>query len=181
MTTDLITFHTAALADAPRIAALHAASWRAAYRGALSDAYLDGEVVAERAALWQRRLTEPPERRYVLLAEEAGTLLGFACVLLDEEPAWGACLDNLHVQPGRTSSGLGAQLLARSLRWVADVEPGWPMHLWVLESNHAARRFYERHGGALVEQAIKSLPDGSAPAVCRYLWRDPGACVLPTL
>jgi hypothetical protein len=48
------------------------------------------------------------------------------------------------------------------------------MHLWVLAANRAARRFYERHGGALVEQAVKPMPDGSMPAVCRYLWRNSG-------
>lgn len=87
--------------------------------------------------------------------------------------------DNLHGRPGLTRRGLGSELLARSLRWVATVEPGWPMHLWVLAVNSAARRFYERHGGTLVEQAVKPMPDGSLPAVCRYISREPGRLVTP--
>lgn len=169
-----ITFRTALPRDTPGIAELHAASWRSAYRGSLSDAYLDTDVAAERAAVWQRRLSQPSGRQHIVLAEKADQLVGFACVLLDEEPAWGACLDNLHVRPGLTGQGLGGALLRHALRWVATVEPRWPMHLWVLAANSAARRFYERHGGTLVERAVKPMPDGSTPAACRYLWREPG-------
>jgi len=168
-----ITFRTALPSDSARVAELHAASWRSAYRGFLSDAYLDTDIVAERAQVWQARLVPPSERQYVLLAEEEHNLIGFACVLLDEEPAWGACLDNLHVRPSLIGQGLGGALLTQALRWVAQTEPGWPMHLWVLAGNTAARRFYVRHGGELVEHATKHLPDGSMPPVCRYLWRDP--------
>ena len=77
------------------------------------------------------------------------------------------------VRPGLTGQGLGSRLFVQSLRWVAQVEPNWAMHLFVLAGNTAARRFYARHGGEAVEHATKHLPDGSMPPVCRYLWRDP--------
>ncbi len=168
-----ITFRSAVSSDSAFVAELHAASWQSAYRGFLSDTYLDREVPAERTRVWQARLAQPSRRQYVLLAEQGDTLVGFVCVLLDEEPAWGAYLDNLHVRPGLTGQGVGSRLLLRALKWVARVEPSWAMHLLVLEGNTAARRFYERHGGELVETLAKGLPDGSAPSVCRYLWRDP--------
>lgn len=41
-TLDRMTVRPARLEDAPPIAALHAASWRAFHRGALTDTYLDG-------------------------------------------------------------------------------------------------------------------------------------------
>lgn len=82
--------------------------------------------------------------------------------------------DNLHGRLGLTRRGLGSELLARSMRWVAAIEPRGPMHLWVLAASSAARRFYERHGDALVERAIKPMPAGSTPTVCRYLWHEPG-------
>jgi GNAT superfamily N-acetyltransferase len=166
-------FRTAAPSDSQRIVELHAASWRAAYRPYLSAAYLDADIVAERGRIWQERFAQPTERQLVLLAEEAGTLVGFACVLLDEESASGACLDNLHVQPGLTGCGLGSELPVQSAQWVAQVEPGWPLHLWVIEVNTAARRFYERHGGECAEQATKRMPDGSQLAVYPYLWPVP--------
>lgn len=169
-----ITFRTAGSPDSARVAELHAASWQSAYRGFLSDRYLDTDVPAERLKVWRSRLAQPSDRQYVLLAEQGDALVGFVCVLLDAEPAWGAYLDNLHVRPGLTGQGLGGQLLIHALQWVAQVEPTQAMHLLVLEGNMAARRFYERHGGELVETLAKPMPDGTSPPVCRYLWRDPG-------
>ena len=173
MLSSQITFRTALPSESARVAELHAASWRSAYRGYLSDAYLDTDIVAERARVWQARFVPPLDRQYVLLAEQGDALVGFACVLLDAEPDWGACLDNLHVRPGLTGQGLGSRLFMQALRWVAQAEPGWAMHLFVLAGNTAARRFYARHGGEAVEHTTKHLPDGSTPPVYRYLWRDP--------
>ncbi|MBI5268002.1 MAG: GNAT family N-acetyltransferase, partial [candidate division Zixibacteria bacterium] len=57
-------FRIATPADAPAIAELHAASWRTAYRGVLSDTYLDGNIIDERTAVWHSRLTSPePHQR----------------------------------------------------------------------------------------------------------------------
>jgi ribosomal protein S18 acetylase RimI-like enzyme len=173
MSISLITFRIADPSDSARVAELHATSWQSAYRGFLSDAYLDTDVPVERLRVWQARLAQPSERQYVLLAEQGDVLVGFVCVLHDAEPAWGAYLDNLHVRPGLTGQGLGGRLLIRALQWVARTEPGQAMHLLVLAGNTAARRFYERHGGQLVETLAKVMPDGTTPTVCRYLWRDP--------
>lgn len=180
MPSSQIMFRVACASDHLRVAELHAASWRSAYRGMLSDAYLDGDILAERGRLWEHRLAQPSERQYILLAEENDNLVGFVCVLLDAEPAWGAYLDNLHVRPGLTGRGLGRRLLGQAGHWVAQVEPTWPLHLLVIERNTAARRFYERHGGALVETLVKSLPDGSTPHVVRYQWPDPARLLAAT-
>jgi hypothetical protein len=44
-------------ADAMAVATLHAESWRAHYRGAYRDEYLDGEVVQDRIRVWKERLS----------------------------------------------------------------------------------------------------------------------------
>lgn len=41
---DQLRFRVAERGDAAAVAALHAASWQRHYRGAFSDAFLDGEV-----------------------------------------------------------------------------------------------------------------------------------------
>ncbi|MEU4563183.1 hypothetical protein AB0F72_32800 [Actinoplanes sp. NPDC023936] len=51
-------FRFAEAADAAGIAALHADSWRRHYRGAYSDSFLDGDVIADRHAVWSARLAE---------------------------------------------------------------------------------------------------------------------------
>jgi hypothetical protein len=168
-----ITFRSADASDRAAIAAFHAASWRRAYRGILSDSFLDGAIDAERLELWTKRLSPSgSHRRLVLLAEELRGLAGFVCVLLDEEPEWGACLDNLHVRPDSHRQGLGRRLFAEAARWLTSVEPGWPLHLWVFETNRAARGFYDRFGGEVVTRRIKCMPGGGDIASLRYFWRD---------
>ena len=168
-----VIFRSATVTDSQRIASLHTVSWRDAYRGILPDAYLAGPIVDERATHWQSRLSSPgSNRRCVLLAEAEETLVAFVCVLLDEEPLWGACLDNLHVLPKLRSHGLGRQLFCRAAQWVMLNEPGWPVHLWVFEANDEARRFYDAISGEVVEHRLKRAPGGANIPSLRYVWRD---------
>jgi ribosomal protein S18 acetylase RimI-like enzyme len=160
------------------VAALHADSWRRHYRGAYSDAFLDGDVLDDRRAEWGRRLRQPDDRTRTLLLEDGdGQLIGFAHVVFDADPTWGALLDNLHVRSARKRQGLGSGLLSATARIV--VERGTGLHLWVLEQNVAAQSFYEAHGARRVERALTSPPGGVAsrlqgsPAKLRYAWSDP--------
>ena len=160
-------------ADAPAIAALHTESWRDAYRGLLPDSFLDGPLFEDRLAQWTDRLGRlTPDEALVLKALDGGaTLVGFACVLVDAEPAWGPRLDNLHVRPGHRGRGIGIALLHACLEWVAHRAPGQPMHLWVLEGNTRARRFYEREGGTARERIDTDLAPGVRVTEVRYVWQ----------
>jgi GNAT superfamily N-acetyltransferase len=161
----------ASASDAAAIAALHAESWRSAYRGLYRDEFLDGPVFEERLWFWTERMAEPhPERRHVLLATAAGEHVGFACVLLDDDPAWSPLLDNLHVKPAYTGQGIGARLLTESREWVARAAPGQPLHLWVMEGNTAARRFYDRQGGTVAERSVVEHGPGTGQRVYRYVF-----------
>ena len=166
---DAIAF--AACSDAAAIAALHAESWRTAYRGLYADEFLDGPILEERLRFWTERMSAPnPERRHVIGATANGQLVGFACVLLDAEPGWGPLLDNLHVKPAYKGHGIGARLLAASRDWVARAAPGEPLHLWVMEGNLPARRFYDRQGGTVVERATVDDGPGIGQPALRYVW-----------
>ena len=162
----------ASVDDDQAIAALHAESWRSAYRGLLPDDFLDGPVLEDRRTVWAERMRAPhAERRFVCKAADAeGSLLGFACVLLDAEPEWGALLDNLHVRPDLRATGIGYALFTAARDWVRTAAPGTNMHLTVLEGNERARRFYERQGGTLIaKQQVEVLPGVYRP-VLRYSW-----------
>ena len=102
--------------DAPAVAALHAESWQRHYRGAYSDAFLDGDVVAERAAVWTQRLREPEAGQFTIVAESAGLLAGFVHTILDADPVWGSLVDNLHVDYDRSEAESGVASWGRRCR-----------------------------------------------------------------
>lgn len=166
--------------DAPRIAALHAASWQAHYRGEFSDAYLDGPIEEERATVWTQRLEHPRVGQVVLVAEDAGRLVGFVCLFLDHDRTFGSYIDNLHVAVDRKGGGIGRALMREAGLAMHHALPRRPASLTVLESNHAAQGFYERIGGRMVEQGRNTEPDGSEVSVRRYLWDSPAALIAGT-
>ncbi len=92
--------------------------------------------------------------------------------MLDEEPQWGACLDNLHVLPKWRGVGLGRQLFSRAVKWVLSVEPEWGIHLWVFEANLSARRFYDALGGEIIEHQHKEVLKGIRIPSVLYMWRN---------
>lgn len=165
---------TATRDDADAIAALHAASWRATYRDILSHEYLDHQVVDDRNDLWLARFAKfDPRQHFVAVAQDdTGTLIGFVCVLLDEEPEHGALLDNLHIDPSLHRMGAGRRLMARAAHWVEHMQPTWPMHLWVYENNAKTVAFYRATGGAQADQRVIVTPAGNRAVVLRFEWSD---------
>ena len=67
----MLTLREATDHDAAAIARLHADSWRSAYRGMLSDEYLDHRVHLERTALWQQRFSERAQKPFFVILAEA--------------------------------------------------------------------------------------------------------------
>jgi len=114
-------FRSASLQDAEAIAALHADSWRRHYRGAYSDAFLDGDVHGDRLILWTERLREAGPRTQTIVADDGDGLVGFAHTVFEADPHWGALLDNLHVVPGEKRRGIGSRLLALTAQAVLPV------------------------------------------------------------
>ncbi len=173
-----IVFRDAGVSDREAVAALHALSWRTAYRGILAQEFLENVVEQDRLEVWRTRLTAtPPDRQLVRLAVEDDQLIGFGCAFLDEDERWGALLDNLHVRPDCKGRGIGRQLMAHVASWVLDRRPSSALHLWVLEENHPARRFYERLGGAAVERVIHPAADDREVPSVRYVWHQPSELV----
>jgi GNAT superfamily N-acetyltransferase len=163
-------------ADAMRAAKLHAESWKTAYRGIVSDAYLDTQCDADRAEKWTARMASwNPERAVLLFARAAnGADLGFACALLDAEPKHGVLLDNLHVRPALKRGGVGRALIAETGRWVAATSPGTPMYLTVYRDNAVAVPFYRRMGGVEHDAGMEHFKDGTSAPILRFVWAEPG-------
>lgn len=164
--------------DASTIAALHAASWSRTYADVLNPGYLRERVPAERGALWQQRFASPKANQQVFVAEDAGEVVGFACVFLAEHEAWGSYLDNLHVAHSHQGRGVGAALMAAVAAACEHVCPGRGLYLSVNQSNLRAQGFYTALGAANAEAGVWNAPDGSSVPTFRFAW-PAAAALLP--
>jgi ribosomal protein S18 acetylase RimI-like enzyme len=173
-----LNFRTATASDIDAIAALHSDSWRRHYRGAYSDEFLDGDIIADRLAVWSERLAGPRLRadQCAVVAEYDGVLMGFAYTILDDDPTWGSLLDNLHIRHDVKGSGIGTRLMAETAKVVISrTDSG--LYLWVLEQNKAARSFYEARGGICAGRQSSAPPGGGMIIGLRYVWPDPSVLI----
>lgn len=142
-----LTVRDATLADAGAIAAVHVASWQAAYRHSVPLDVLDTMAAADRIPAWEVRLTAAPSRAaHVLVAEIGGAVVGLAGTQLcdGEEPDVGELLQ-LYLHPDAFGTGAAQQLHDIALdRFRAD--DCTVAQLDVEVDNLRARRFYERNG-----------------------------------
>lgn len=133
--------------DADAIAAVHVRSWKSAFPGLLPQDYLDALGPEDRLGQWQEALSSSPWP-VVLVGEEEGRLIGFIAVAPSADADAGSAVgevQTLYVDPEAWGRGRGAGLLAAGVAELA--REGFTMAtLWVLHSNHRARRFYARHG-----------------------------------
>jgi ribosomal protein S18 acetylase RimI-like enzyme len=134
--------------DARDIAEIHVRSWRAAYRGQLTDEFLDGLNVEDRLEMHRLALEHPPAEYRMWLAEEGGRAIGFAVTGKSEDADADertAELFAIYLDPDHVGTGLGRQMLSHA---VDDLRGrGFrTATLWVLETNESARRFYELAG-----------------------------------
>src|SRR5260370_39597524 len=84
--------------DVTAIAHLHAESWRSAYRGILSDDFLENHAHGDRLAAWRERFSATVQKSmFVMVAEGDKQLAGFVCVFPDEDPDFGPFLDKFNV------------------------------------------------------------------------------------
>ena len=150
---DEVVVRPAVAGDADAIGAVHVRAWQAGYRGHMSDEYLDGLSIERRRQGWRAGLTEAPTDRTVLVVEDPadGHVCGFAVVgdVRDEEevaPGQGE-LWAINLEPEAWGRGLAGPLLAGAVDALA-ARGCDDVHLWVLEANARARRFYEREGWA---------------------------------
>jgi GNAT superfamily N-acetyltransferase len=108
----------------------------------------DFEPDAARQAAGLRAIIGNPAVGRILVAREAGAVVGMANLLFTVSTACGgrvAWLEDLIVRPERRGGGLGAALLEAA---VAAARAAGCLRLTLLadRSNAAAIRFYQRHG-----------------------------------
>ncbi len=168
----MIRLRKAQFSDYTAIAKLHSENWKEAYRGILSDHYLDYEVEKDRLDTWHQRLQAPANNQFITVAMSDDVIVGFCCVFLNDDPDFGSLIDNLHVAPALRKFGIGKMLVKESARNVCEKADNKKMYLWVFEDNRNARIAYQAMGGANVETVDKGNQDGTVSRTCRIFWSD---------
>lgn len=153
----MVEIRVAGPGDAGGIAEVHARTWQVAYRGQLSGEVLDRQTEPEpmrrRAERWRGgledgRLSEEHGWWDVRVAVDDDRIVGFAAVGPEREedaPEDAGELYAIYVHPDRWGTGVGQRLHDVALEQLRDRGMA-VVHLWVLDTNDRARRFYERHG-----------------------------------
>ncbi|MEV7011168.1 GNAT family N-acetyltransferase [Streptosporangium sp. NPDC051022] len=136
--------------DAPALAKVQRASWQAAFRGLLSDEYLDGLDHEALTKTWR----DLPARSEgspagTLIIEQTGLIVGYSRFYPtddeDDDPAQVGMVGSLYTLPDVWGTGVGRTLITAVLDAMASA--GYARAtLWVLEGNARARSFYERNG-----------------------------------
>jgi GNAT superfamily N-acetyltransferase len=152
--------------DSYAVASVQVRSWQAAYRGLISQEYLDSLT----PEAWARRYTfgrmgfQLPS---TLLAVDGHAVCGLVTTGLSRGlPNFGELMA-IYVDPAHVRAGVGRLLIAAGrerLRGVGVQEAV----LWVLDGNVRARRFYERDGWRFDGTHRTSTYGGVPAAEVRY-------------
>lgn len=141
-------------ADAGAIALVHTRSWQAAYRGLLSQDYLDAIDVARREAGWRRTIERADARTSVLVAQPHGdgtAVEGFVALgpsRDDDADERVGEVTSIYVSPEQWGRGVGRALIEAAWARLVALDFGCAT-LWVLDGNRRAVRFYEATGWSL--------------------------------
>ncbi len=158
----------ARVSDAEALAIIHVRAWQAAYRRLVPQEYLDGLDPTQRQEGWERRIrsAQPPAGTSVLEHDVEG-VIGFVNVSpsrdQDTDPVVVGEINAVYLLPEHWRRGGGTILMNAALRRLADAGFREAV-LWVLETNEAARRFYEG-GGWQADGSVKADDSRGFPLV----------------
>jgi GNAT superfamily N-acetyltransferase len=157
----------ATLADAEGIGRVHVEGWQTTYRGLLPPDFLDGLTAENRAAFWRRPLTTRTAGWHMLVAEEAGAIVGFACGSAEwgePRPGCEGHVNALYVLSDRRGRGIGTRLLSALFGKLA-ADGRRSVSLWVLAGNERSETFYRRLGASELMRADKPGAGATLPEI----------------
>ena len=160
----------AVLQDCRDLAVVQITSYHTAYRGLLSQQFLDHFTITEQEEDWRVLLNNGQGKVYA--AEESrGRLVGYALVFPPQDNI--GELAALHVLPDSHRQGAGRALFTRAARWLVE-QGAQSLIVWVLAEN-PAREFYEHLGGEPAGEKSLIMEDLNVDAQeVAYRWPDLG-------
>jgi ribosomal protein S18 acetylase RimI-like enzyme len=163
--------------DAAAIARIHVGAWLAAYRGLMSDEFLDGLRVERWEAGWKTNLSGDALPT-VRVAVRDGVVVGFCSMVMpsrDEDTGDDVAeVAALNVSPDEWRSGVGRELMHDVLTRFR--RNGFAVaSLWVVDGNERAQQFYTRLGFAFDGTSKTDEPSGARELRMRLALTDGSA------
>ena len=159
MVETVISVRVARLGDEDKIARVHDAAWRDAYRGIIPGRELE-RMVERRGPAWWRQAIRAGTRLMVL--DFADTVAGYASYGRNRMPAlgYGGEIFELYLASEYQGVGLGKRMFDAAR---ADLAAhGFPTFVvWALGGNERAIEFYRRRGGTIVRRARERFGEES--------------------
>jgi GNAT superfamily N-acetyltransferase len=134
--------------DAFDVAMVHVTAWQVAYRGILSDEYLEGLRAEDRALKYDFSCADPM-KPHTIVGIDDGRVAGFAttCAARDCDLKDAGELTALYVDPRCWGRGVGASLITAARLRLKNL--GFQKAcLWLLDGNARGGRFYQKDGWA---------------------------------
>ncbi len=159
----------AGINDAPSIAKVTVDTWKTAYRGIISDEYLNNLSYGEREKGWKEF---PFHNSFVYVAEdETKNIIGFVAAGPERtsNPVYIGEIYAIYVYESHQNKSVGSSLLRSAMKRFEQLGV-YSVLVWVL-SDSPYRRFYELHHGHQLESKTLEI-SGSKNKVTAYGWLD---------
>ena len=145
--------------DVPGIATVHVKMWQQAYRGQVTDSFLDTISVDKRIDKWKQIFRDSQKGIHILVSENDGIITGWIMGGTNRDkdmaPEVGE-LGGIYVHPDYAGKGIGSELMKTFLKILKD-EGYKKATLWVLDTNAKTRKWYEAKGWK-IEGGSKTEP-----------------------
>ena len=151
--------------DLYAVSRIYEESWKVAYRGIVPDAYLQALAPGRWVPFLQQ------EKRSTLLLLDGEEIIGTASYgpsRWERWPDYGEII-SIYLLPTYTGQRYGTALLQAVLE-LLTIAGYLDILLWVLESNDAARQFYEKFGFQASREYMQEEIGGKVLKEVQYCW-----------
>ncbi|MGR7996030.1 MULTISPECIES: GNAT family N-acetyltransferase [unclassified Xanthobacter] len=153
MNTLVIEIRRAKVADAPVIAAVHDAAWRAAYRGLIPGLELERMVERRGPQWWQTAIRRGSRISVLLVGDDLAGYVNFGGNRAKALP-YGGEIYEIYLHPQYQGLGFGQRLFAAARRDLALARLDG-LVVWALAENENAVGFYKALGGQPVASSTE--------------------------
>lgn len=140
--------------DSKEIALLIIRSWTTAYRGLISDDFLDNMSMENIEKNWKKNIISQNDKNKIFVYEERDKILGvigFGSPLDKENRKYNSEIYVLYVEPTLKRKGIGSKLFDFAKEYF--IRHGKDnLIIWCLKGNEQGMNFYKKMGGKIISK-----------------------------